>query len=206
MTFLAALSKRAGLGSAARRVWAETASNRRARIGLILIAALVGVCGLVTLHRATAGRIAVYKQESAELARIVQIARQREWPQHAEESAKLRTALEDRLWTAESAGVAQADLQAWIAEVGREIGMPIFDIRVEATRIKNLAPDLRQITATITGQPSEAAVIGLLERVARAPHLIVESRLHVRQQPSPVLELVLVGYARIAGVKPGAEQ
>ena len=60
-----------------------------------------------------------------------------------------------------------------------------------------MPPDLRQITATITAQPSEAALIALLEHVERAPHLIVIDRLNVKQQPGPFLEMVLIGYARI---------
>ena len=61
----------------------------------------------------------------------------------------------------------------------------------------SLPPDLRQITATITAQPSEAVLIALLERIEQAPHLIVVDRLNVRQQPDPSLEMVLVAYARI---------
>jgi hypothetical protein len=158
------------------------------------------------LHRATAGQIAAYAQKSAQLERIVAIEREHEWPQRAEESTKLLQVLESRLWTAESEGVAQADLQAWIGGVGHEIGMPMFDIRVESTKPKDLAPDLRQITATITGQPSEAAVVALLERIAEAPHLTIVSRLHIRQQPGPLIELVLVGYSRVTGPKLDTKQ
>ena len=105
--------------------------------------------------------------------------------------------LRQQLWTADSEGLAQADLQSWIGTIGREVGLPIFDVRTEAAKISNAAPDLRQVTATVTAQPSEAAVIALLERLARPPHLTVVSRFHVRQQSGPMLEMVLTGYARI---------
>lgn len=205
MTFLDALSKRSGLGGLARNLWAETIANWRARIGLLVIGVLIGSYGLVVLHRSAAEQIAVYQQDSARLARLVAIAGEQEWPKRAEGSVALRAALENRLWTAESEGVAQADLQAWIADIGRDVGMPMFDIRVETSRPKDLPAGLRQITATITGQPSETAVIALLERIAQAPHLTVITRMHVRQQPSPVLELVLVGYARIGGARRSVE-
>lgn len=206
MTMPTALSKDSGLASIARGLWAESVTNWRAGIGLILIGALVGISGLVALHRATATEIAAYAQMNAQLERIVAIEREHEWPQRTEESAHLRQVLESRLWTAESEGVAQADLQAWISGVGHEIGMPMFDIRVESTKPKNLAPDLRQITATITAQPSEAAVVALLERIAEAPHLTVVSRLHIRQQPGPLIELVMVGYSRVGAPKPDTRQ
>ena len=72
-----------------------------------------------------------------------------------------------------------------------------LDVRIELATPKSLPPDLRQITATITAQPSEAALIALLERVERAPHLIVVDRLNVKQQPGPYLDMVLISYARI---------
>jgi len=58
--------------------------------------------------------------------------------------------------------------QAWIGGVGHEIGMPIFDIRVESTKPKDLAPDLRQITATIT-----AAIIATTNSMSTKPSLAV---------------------------------
>jgi hypothetical protein len=60
-----------------------------------------------------------------------------------------------------------------------------------------LAWRMRQITATITAQPSETALIALLARIDKAPHLGVIDRLNVRQLPGPMLEMVLVSYARI---------
>lgn len=206
MTMQTVLSKHSGLVGATRGLWAEAATNWRAGIGLIAIGALIGIYGLVALHRATASQIVAYKQKYTQLERIVAIAQEHEWPQRAEDSAKLRRALEGRLWTAESEGIAQADLQGWISGVGHEIGMPMFDIRVVSTRPKDLPPDLSQITATITAQPSEATVVALLEHIAQAPHLTVVSRLHVRQQPGPLLELVLIGYSRIGATKPSLTQ
>lgn len=201
-----ALSKDSGLVGVVRGLWAESVTNWRAGIGLIVVGALVGVSGLAALHRATAVQIAAYAQKNAQLERMVAIEREHEWPQRAEQSAQLRQTLESRLWTAESEGVAQADLQAWIGGVGHEIGMPMFDIRVESTKPKDLAPNLRQITATITAQPSEATVVALLERIAQAPHLTVVSRLHIRQQPGPLIELVLIGYSRVGAPKPDTKQ
>jgi hypothetical protein len=65
---------------------------------------------------------------------------------------------------------------------------------------------VRQITATITAQPSETALIALLARIEEAPHLGVIDRLSVRQQPGPMLEMVLVSYARIGAKGDAAGQ
>jgi hypothetical protein len=197
MTITTILSKESGPLGSVRTLWAELGTNRRAQAGLLIVGILLAGYGLVALHGASARLAAGYDRDYARLQRIAGIAQEREWPERAAASASLLTAFEQRLWAAESAGVAQANLQGWISGVGREIGMPMFDIRVQTAKPKGLPPDLLQITATITGQPSETAVIALLERIEQAPHLTVVSRLHVRQQPDPLLELVLVAYARI---------
>ena len=101
--------------------------------------------------------------------------------------------------------MARADLQDWVTGAARDIGLPNLQVRIELATPKALPSDLRQITATLTAQPSEAVLIALLERIERAPHLIVVDRLNVRQQPDPALEMVLVAYARI-GAKTAGKQ
>jgi len=203
MTIPAMLSKQSGLAESVRSLWAELRNNRRAGLGLIAILVLIAVYGIVVMRGATARVEAAYAREVQRLERIAAVAKEPDWPQRAEASTALRAGLENRLWMAESEGIAQANLQAWISNVGREIGMPVFDIRIETAKPKNLPDELRQITATITAQPSEMAVVAFLERLEQAPNLTVVSRLHLRQQPGPMLELVLVGYARIGGSNAG---
>jgi hypothetical protein len=203
MTIPAFLSKGSEPAGPVRGLWHELRGNRRAQIGLVAIAVLVAGYGWIELRGAAARVEAGYRHQAETLAHIAAIAQERDWPERAKASAALLAALDQRLWVAESEGLAQANLQAWISTIGREIGLPVFDIRIEATKLKDLPPDLRQITATITAQPAEAAVVTLLEQLQQAPHLTIVGRLHLRQQPSPMLELVIIGYARITGATPG---
>jgi len=203
MTIAEILAKQPRLAVPAAQLLAELRTNRRAALGLLAIAALIAVYGFMLLRGATERATEAYRTEAAMLQRIAAVAQEKDWPQRATQSGALLANLRQQLWTADSEGLAQADLQSWISTVGREIGMPIFDIRTEAAKLPNAPPDLWQITATITAQPSEPAVIALLERLARPPHLTVVSRFHVRQQSGPMLELVLTGYARIAGAAQG---
>jgi len=203
MTVPSMLTRRSEPADPTRGLWNELRGNRRAQAGLLVIAVLAAGYGFALLRGATARIEAGYQHDAQTLARIATIEKERDWPARGAASSALLAALDQRLWLAESEGIAQANLQEWIAGVGREIGLPVFDIRIEAAAPKNLPPGLRQITATITAQPSETAVIALLERLQQAPHLTVVARLHVRQQPSPMLELVLVGYARITGAAQG---
>jgi hypothetical protein len=178
--------------------WAELQTNRRAATGLLLIAALIAGYGLLSLHDAAERLRAFGSREHLRLQRIVEIGQERDWPERVTASAQLRQALEARLWVAESEGVARADIQDWISGIGREVGLPMLDIRIELTKPAALPPGLRQITTTITAQPAEEAIAAMLDRLERAPHLIVVDRLNLKQQPAPFLEMVLVGYARIS--------
>jgi hypothetical protein len=203
MTIPAMLTGRSEPDGAVFGLLRELRGNRRAQTGLLVITVLVCGYGLAMLRTATARVEASEQRAAATLARIAGIEQEKDWHQRAAASTALLATLDRRLWVAESEGLAQANVQAWISGVGRDIGLPMFDIRVEAAKPQNLPAYLRQITATITAQPSEAAVISLLERLQQAPYLTVVARLHVRQQPSPMLELVVVGYARITGTEAG---
>jgi hypothetical protein len=177
--------------------WAELQTNRRAAGGLLLIAALIAGYGLLSLDDATARLRSVGTREHLRLQHIVEIGQERDWPERVTSSAQLRQALEARLWASESEGVARADIQDWISSIGREVGLPMLDIRIELTKPTALPAGLRQINATITAQPVEEAVTAMLERIERAPHLVVVDRLNLKQQPAPFLEMVLVAYAKI---------
>ncbi len=197
MTLLTTLAERFGALGPARRSWTELRTNRRVMAGLLVIVAIVAADGLFLLRGATAALRVTYLREHTRLERVVAFEREHDWPQRVTASAGVRARLEERLWTAESEGVARADLQDWVTGVARDIGLATLDVRIAVSTAKSLPPDLRQITATIIAQPTEAALIELLGRIEQAPHLLVVERLDVRQQPSPSLEMVLTAYARI---------
>ncbi len=206
MTIRDLLAKRSGaIGTAL--VWrAELGANRRVMAGLLVVVALAAVYGLVLLHRASETMRQSYVREMQQLQRVVTVAGERDWQHRAETSAGLLGALRERLWLAESDGVARANIQDWAIALGREVGLGVLEVRTEVVQPKLLPPDMRQITAIITAQPSETALIALLARIEQAPHLGVIDRLNVRQQPGPMLEMVLVSYARIAAKAESAGQ
>lgn len=206
MTIPTTLPQRTEPATPANRLWSELRTNRRAQLGAAVIVILVAGYGLSLLRSASDQSEARYRRAEQTLARIAATEADHDWPQRAKESAAVLKQLDQQLWSGESEGVAQADLQAWIGSLGREIGLSMLDIHIESGKLKDFPPELRQITATVTAQPSETAVVALLERLEQPPHMTVVSRVRVRQQPSPLLELVLVGYARIAPSGSGGEK
>ncbi len=197
MTIRDLLARRSGAIGTVLGWRAELGANRRVMAGLLVAAALAAVYGLVLLHRASETMRQAHVGEMQHLQRVVAVAGERDWKQRTETSAGVLGALRERLWLAESDGVARANIQDWAIALGREVGLTVLEVRTEVAQPKLLPPDVRQITATITAQPSESALIALLARIDKAPHLGVIDRLNVRQQPGPMLEMVLVSYARI---------
>jgi hypothetical protein len=192
------LAKRSGAIDTALGWHAELGANRRVMAGLLIIVTLAAVYSLVLLHHASETMRQSYVREMQHLQRVVAVAGERDWQHRAETSAGVLGALRERLWHAESDGVARANIQDWAIALGREVGLDVLEVRTEVAQPKLLPPDVRQITANITAQPSETALIALLARIEQAPHLGVIDRLNVRQQPGPLLEMVLVSYAKIA--------
>jgi hypothetical protein len=176
---------------------AELKSNRRAAGGLLAIVALVGGYGLMSLGDTVDALRGSYVEESQRWQRITATGDERDWPARAEASRALREALEKRLWLADSDGVARADLQDWVTAAGRNSGLDRLRVTVELTRPKGLAPDLRQVSATIGAIQTDTALLRFLERIERDPHMLVVDRLHVQQLPIASLEMSLIAYARI---------
>jgi hypothetical protein len=193
-TDIAGRSRLVGLATG---LWEELKSNRRAVTGLLLIAVLLAGYGVVALHDAASAAGTLYRHELANLARIIAVGGEHDWPARAQASGMARSQLEARLWIAESDGVARADIQDWISGVGRDVGLEALSVKIELAKSEDLPADLRRITATIAGRPDEAGLIALLDRIDRSSRLLVVDRLNVKQAPDPMLEMVLVGYARI---------
>lgn len=196
------LAKRGGGFGLAASVFAELKSNRRAAGGLLALAVLAAGYGLLPLGDADEALRGSYVQANLRLQRIAAGAAEKDWQARAEASTALRDTLEKRLWPAESEGVARADVQDWVTTAGRDAGLDKLRVTIELTRPKGLAPDLRQVIATINAPFTDTGLIRFLERIARKSHLLVVDRLHVQQRPIASIEMTLIAYARLAG--PGA--
>jgi hypothetical protein len=191
------LPERTGLSGLAPGFLAELKQNRRASAGLMAIVVLVAGYGLLLLADANDAACRSYIEENQGLQRIATDRDEKDWPARAAASSAMRAALEKRLWPADSDGVARADLQDWVTANGRHAGLDRIRVSIELTTPKGLAPDLRQVIATIGALPTDTALMQFLDRIEREPHLLIVDQLHVQQHPVASLEMTLIAYARI---------
>jgi hypothetical protein len=194
-----ALGKQGTVAGVAAQLMGELRRNKRALFGVLLIVALVAGYGLLILDDMVTAQRAEYLELGRQIDRLAAIAREKDWPTRAAASAGMRRTFEQRLWLADSEGVARADLQDWVTNAAHAVGLERLQVTVDLTHPKDLPPDLREVTAKLTGAQSEAALEGLLQHVASDPHLIVVERLHAQQHPLPLLEMTLATWAKITG-------
>jgi Type II secretion system (T2SS), protein M subtype b len=189
--------KSAALLGAFRGSWSELRTNWRALFGLAVIAALIGGYGLLRLEKAVGELRTAYREAVHRRERVVPSGGAKDWLARATASTRMRKTIEQRLWKADSEGMASANLQDWVTTAARASGLQRLQVKVELVKPKGMEPDLRQVTATITAQQTEASLMAFLARVYREPHLLVVDRLHVRLMPIPSLEMRLLGFVRV---------
>lgn len=110
-----------------RTQWAE---RRLLRIGLVAVAAIVCVQGLLLMGDRTE---ALRRDEAGlrdELARVQSLAREKQWPQRAEDARTQLNALRSLAWNEPERGLAEASAQDWVRSTAakstlslREVGL-----------------------------------------------------------------------------------
>ena len=192
-----------GLSSLAVRLWTELKTNSRASAGLLIIIAVLALYGLLTLADVIEANRSAYRQQVVQTRRALSISQDKDWPARAKQSADVRAALEKRLWQFESEGVALANIQDFLTAAGRDAGLTKFQVRIDVGRVKDLGPETRQFSATISATQTEEALQKFLEKIQRAPSLLVVESMHAQQRP-PTLQMTLQTYARISDASGGA--
>lgn len=182
---------------AAKGFLAEIRTNLRAAAGIFAIALLIAGYGLLHLDAAVDAMRRSYVDKQLYLERLLASAAQEGWQDRARQSAKLRSALEQRLWTGDSEGVVRANVEDWINRIGRAAGLDKLRVRIEVAKPQGLPDDLRRVMATITAVQSEPTMLRFLYRIARDSHLLVVEHLHVATRPIAMLEMTLSTYARL---------
>jgi hypothetical protein len=192
-----------GLSGLAVRLWTELKTNSRASAGLLIIIAVLALYGLLTLADLIEANRGAYRQQVVQTQRALSISQDKDWPTRAKQSADARDALEKRLWQFESEGVALANIQDFLTAAGRDAGLTKLQVRIDVARVKDLGPETRQFSATISATQTEEALQKFLEKIQRAPNLLVVESMHVQQRP-PTLQATLLTYARISDPSGGA--
>ena len=136
--------------------------NPRLRLGGLLAWAILSGYGVLLLgdYRDQLGED--YARQQQRLGKMLELSKQTQWPERADEArVKLRT-FEEMLWEAESKGLAQATVQSWFNRRLRKAGLQHLKIDTELADEVLGGKGMWQVTANLDGVLDRAQLVELL--------------------------------------------
>ncbi len=157
----------------------ELKKNIRLRIGLWLILAIIAIYSLLLLNEYEMRLQAQYETRIAHLARLQDVTSQAEWIQREKQANSAKIMLENKLWTAVSKGLAQADFQAWLA--GQIQAAKIQEPKMLVDEAKDVPTNIWLVKAKLEGIFETDALQRLLLNFAQHSQWVVVDSFEVRQ-------------------------
>ena len=192
-----------------KAVWSSLAAQWIAslglRLGLLAIATLLAVYGLL----AGADAVERVRQGNADLKvgieRLTPLVRERSWTDRAEEARRQRDALEGMLWIGADAALVDAELQDWLRTTAAKWGVAIRelelvrgDVAARATRSATRTVRVRLATDLKT-----TSMLGFLSELSQSERLVLVDRLALR--PASVPAIAEIELRMLASAPPGSQ-
>jgi hypothetical protein len=179
-------------------------ASRTLRLGVWTLALLVWVQALLM-----AGDAAKASEQRAmalqdEWERTQVLARDKTWPQRAEDARQQLAALRAQLWPESNRGLAEAAAQDWVRATAAKAGLPLRDlalVRGVATAVTTPAASAaagaspQAIRLRVNAELSRLPLMAFLAEVQRSERAVVVDLMVLRpasQPPSADLELRLM--------------
>ncbi|MCV6638521.1 hypothetical protein [Candidatus Albibeggiatoa sp. nov. NOAA] len=173
----------------------ELKKNTRLRVGLWLIIAIIGFYSLLLLNDYAVALQGQYQSKVTHLARLQDVTSQDEWIQRAEHAKSAKITLENKLWTAASKGLAQADFQAWLDGQIKAAKIQKTKMIVEEAKDAPRQNNIWLVTAKLDGIFEATALERLLLNFSQHSQWVVIDSFEVRQSNrSPRFTLLMSVY------------
>jgi hypothetical protein len=151
----------------------EWQENQRLRLGGWLILSILLVYSLLFLSDKMKSVEAESLDLYSRLEKLQSLTSQSEWPARAQAARSVRVQLESQLFTAESRGLAQANIQTWLDGRIKNLKLAKTRVQVEQARSVSSHQGLLQVTATVDGRFERGKVVELIKSIEVADHLMV---------------------------------
>lgn len=178
--------------------WQESA---RLRLGVWAVVGILAAYGVLLGQDHVDARRTELTQLDGELARLRALAREKAWPERAQEAERLSQALSSMAWSERDLGLTEAALQDWLRTVPARLGLKTRElsiVRVESGKAdaagnpaatandaaQALPPGHALLRARISFEaPQRGALMVFLAECARSDRPLVVERLLLRGQP-----------------------
>lgn len=198
----------ATLRSLADDARAQWAASRLLRAGLWTIVGMLWLWGLLALGDVESAWRAQTRLVRDDVQRTRVLARERQWPQRADDVRQLLDNLRARLWPEAERGLAEAAVQDFVRATAAKTGLPLRDLALvrgpaPGTGAADGADAARQpLRLRVAAELDRAAMTGFFAELSRHERAVAVERMVMRPttQP-PLLEIEL----RAAWVPPAKE-
>jgi hypothetical protein len=172
----------------------ELRTNVRLRLGLWLIAAIVGFYGILALDDYRQKLMKDYQSQANHLMQLQSVINETQWQARVEQIRALKVPLEEKLWKATSKGLAQANLQTWLDTQAKTAKLEIHRLTVEEPIETKEKPVLWQISAQMDGVFVSSGFENLLLAISQHPQWVIVERLDIQAPPNGRFTLVVTVY------------
>ncbi|MBW8368709.1 MAG: hypothetical protein K0M70_12730 [Arenimonas sp.] len=176
-----------------RQEWRQ---NRRFRLGLLVVLLVLGLQGVLMLSDRQKVLAEGYEREAALLDRLTEASRESAWPERADQAEAALAAARDTVPQVSSAGLAQAELQAWLSGQAASGGLQDPRVRVESTLDVPGQAELWQVIARLDAVVPPGRLEGFLRALSTGLPWIQAERLEVTEGRDTRLGVIVRAYYR----------
>ena len=190
------------LAAAFANLRAQLAANPRLRAGAWGIAAILAVYGLLVQSDRVEAAYAAYAADADRQNRARALLTRDDLAALLEEERQRGGTLTERFWSAETQGLAQAQLQATVSEIVGALEFRSPRIQSGAVRPVDYAPGLWRVQAQFNGIYTPGSELLVLHAVATHPRKLVVDRLDLRSRDRRMTLLVSAYFVGIQDAEP----
>lgn len=180
----------------------ELKTNVRLRLGLWLIAAILGFYSILAVDDYRQKLIKDYQSQAGHLMQLQSVSNETQWAARIEQIRALKIPLEEKLWRSTSKGLAQATLQTWLDSQAKIAKLQVHRLTMEEPIETKEQPPLWQISAQMDGVFISEGFEQLLLNIANHSQWVIVDRLDIQAPPNGRFTLVVTAYFQVPVTPP----
>jgi hypothetical protein len=182
---------------------AEWRANPRLQLGIVVIAAIVALYGLLVWRDALDARESALQRLQRDVQKLAAVdGGERSWRQQADAARALNDSLQTRLWRAPTLAEVQAQVQDWAGDQLARAGAPRPSVAIAGDLsgpARAVADDVTPVRVALSFDFSPAALDALLPALESDARLTRITALRAGRGQQRV-EITLIAYGRIEAV------
>lgn len=172
----------------------ELQGNQRLRLGIWLILLIFGYYLCMVLADYQQGLTEEYQDITEKSVRLAALLEQAEWPERARGAKAALVQLEAKLPTADSPGLAQANVRTWLDRELKKLRISSTRVRVDTAAQIPGASGVLRVGATVEGTYRQDTFARLLLAIEAGPMLMSVEQLDIKLAKSQRFSLVFNSY------------